>query len=274
MRKLLVAFDGTHFSTGAMNFIRLLNEHEPVTVAGLFLPQVVYANLWSYADASAGPVFIPLIEEDESNLVDKNVNRFIDYCVAHKISYKVHKDFYDFALPELRKESRFGDLLILGSESFYENMGAGRPNEYLKQALHEVECPVLLIPEHFEFPEKNILACDGSASSVFAIKLFSYLFPEFRQNKTIVVTLPPSEKKFADHEHRIRELVAAHFPDCGVLHLDLDPDKYFATWISEMKSSVLVTGSYSRSFMSELFRHSFAANVIRDSKVPVFIAHP
>lgn len=273
MRKLLVAFDGTHFSTGAMNFVRLLNEREPVVVAGLFLPQVVYANLWSYADARAGSAFIPLIEGDESDLVEKNINRFIEYCGQNNISYKIHKDFYDFALPELKRESRFGDLLILGSETFYEDLGTSRPNEYLREALHAVECPVLLIPEQFDFPEKNILACDASETSVYAIKLFSYLFPEFRKNKTIVVTLPPADKKFLDHEPYVRELVTAHFPDCTLLHLDVDPSKYFATWVSEMESAILVAGSYSRSFFSELLKHSFVANVIRDHKVPVFIAH-
>jgi hypothetical protein len=273
MRKLLIAFDGTHFSQGAMNFVRMLNEQEPVVATGIFLPQVVYANLWSYADASAGPLFVPLVEDNESKLIEKNVSRFTEYCLTNKIDYKVHKDFFDFALPELKKESRFGDLLILGSETFYENIGHDRPNEYLKEALHSVECPVMIVPEKFEVPNKNILACDGSAQSVFAIKLFSYLFPAFRANKTIVVTLPPAEKKFGSYEPYVRELVTSHYPDSTLLQLDVDPNKYFATWLLEMNSCVLVAGSYSRSFFSELFRHSFVANVIRDHKVPVFIAH-
>ena len=248
MRKLLIACDGTHFSEGVMGFTRLLNTHESVMATGLFMPQVVYANLWSYASASAGPEFIPLIEQDESDIVRTNIDRFSNYCIKHKIAHQVHKDFYDFALPELKRESRFGDLLLLGSESFYANLGTGQPNEYLTEALHTVECPVMVIPEQWSVPDRNILACDGSQASIFAIKLFSYLFPEFKNNKTLLITLPRT--------------------------LELDPRKYHATSMSEMKSSVLVEGSYSRSFLSELLRHSFVASVIRDHKVPVFIAHP
>ena len=274
MRKLLIAFDGTLFSEGVMGFTRLLNTHESVMATGLFMPQVVYANLWSYASASAGPEFIPLIEQDESDIVRTNIDRFSNYCIKHKIAHQVHKDFYDFALPELKRESRFGDLLLLGSESFYANLGTGQPNEYLTEALHTVECPVMVIPEQWSVPDRNILACDGSQASIFAIKLFSYLFPEFKNNKTLLITLPPADKKFGDQEPYIWELVNAHFLDCTLMTLEVDPGKYFATWMSEMKSSVLVAGSYSRSFLSELLRHSFVASVIRDHKVPVFIAHP
>ena len=192
----------------------------------------------------------------------------------HDAMHQVHKDFYDFALPELKRESRFGDLLLLGSESFYANLGTGQPNEYLTEALHTVECPVMVIPEQWSVPDRNILACDGSQASIFAIKLFSYLFPDCKNNKTLLITLPPADKKFGDQEPYIWEIVNAHFPDCTLMTLEVDPGKYFATWMSEMKSSVLVAGSYSRSFLSELLRHSFVASVIRDHKVPVFIAHP
>jgi hypothetical protein len=88
-----------------------------------------------------------------------------------------------------------------------------------------------------------------------------------------VVTLPPADKKFTEQEAYVRELVNAHFPDTTSLHLDVDPNKYFTNWISNMKSSVLVAGAYNRSFVSEMLRHSFVSNVIRDHKMPVFIAH-
>jgi hypothetical protein len=64
MKKIILAFDGTHFSEGAFEFARRLNELQPVLLTGVFLPQAEIANLWSYADGvgvGAAP-FIPLIE--------------------------------------------------------------------------------------------------------------------------------------------------------------------------------------------------------------------
>ena len=75
MKKIILVFDGTHFSEGAFEFARQLNEINPVLITGIFLPQAEIASLWSYADGVGGP-YIPLIESDETDLVQKNVQHF------------------------------------------------------------------------------------------------------------------------------------------------------------------------------------------------------
>ena len=59
MKKVLLAFDGLHFSKGAFEFARRLNELEPILLLGVFVPQVTIANLWSYAAPENAPLFIP-----------------------------------------------------------------------------------------------------------------------------------------------------------------------------------------------------------------------
>lgn len=272
MKKVVLAFDGTHFSDGAFEFARRLNEKQPLTVAGLFLPQVDYANLWSLASSSGGSVFIPLVEDETADIVKENIRRFENLCQENSIQYTVHKDFFDLALPELKKETRFADLLIMGSESFYSTMGTGQPNDYLKEALHSTECPVLVVPENFIFPESNIIAFDGGASSVYAIKQFAYIFPELCGARTLLVYARDNEEPFPE-EKSIRELVARHFPRLETLTLNINPKKYFVTWLSEHKSAILVSGAFGRSALSQMFRKSFVSDVIRDHKLPVFIAH-
>ena len=39
MKKILIAFDGTHFSDGAFEFARRVNELQPILLTGVFLPQ-------------------------------------------------------------------------------------------------------------------------------------------------------------------------------------------------------------------------------------------
>jgi hypothetical protein len=135
MKKVLLAFDSTHFSEGAFEFARRMNEMNSILLTGVFLPQVDYANLWSYSGGGiSGPLYVPLVEGADADAVAKSIERFELSCQKNDINYRVHKDFYDFALPELKKETRFADLLIIGSESFYENLGTGDPNDYLKDA--------------------------------------------------------------------------------------------------------------------------------------------
>lgn len=273
MRKVIIAFDGVEYSEGAVEFARRMNEQGRISVTGLFLPQLAFSNLWSYADAMSGTSFIPFIEDEEGDIMEKNITRFSEYCTKHGIQYSVNKALFEFALPELRKETRFADLVILGNESFYHNIGSESPNEYLKDALHAAECPVVVVPESYRYPEVNILAYDGSESSVFAIKQFMYIFPEFADNNTILITADTSAEKFSENKENVKDLASAHFSSLSYVNLDIDAKKYFATWLSEKKGAVLVCGAFSRSFISELFRHSFIEEVLREHKIPVFISH-
>jgi hypothetical protein len=272
MKKIILAFDGKHFSEGSFEFARRLNELQQILLTGVFLPQAELADFWGYARGVAGP-FFPLIESNETDLVEQNVDRFEKLCSMNSIEYRVHKDFFDFAMPELKRESRYADLLILGSEIFYENKGTNSPNDYLREALHNVECPVLLVPEGFDFPENIILTYDGSKDSIFAIKQFAYLFPELKSKPTLLVYANDDAEKGFPEKIEIEELAARHFSNLTLFKLDVNPTKYFSTWILEKKSAIVVSGSYGRSDFSQLFKKSFINDVIGDHRLPVFIAH-
>ncbi len=270
---MLLAFDGKHFSEGAFEFARSINELNPVLLTGVFLPQVNYANLWSYADGMNGPIFIPFVEGETEETMAANVERFGNLCKKNNIEYRVHKDFTDFALPGLKKESRFADLLIIGSESFYENLAPGEPNEYLKDAMHGMECPVIIVPEKYDFPKTNILSYDGSESSVYAIKQFAYLFPELITNKTLLVYAKKGIENDIPDIAYIEELAARHFPDLTITKLDINPKKHFNAWLNEMKTAIVVSGSFGRTGLAGLFHKSFISEIIKDHRIPVFITH-
>jgi len=274
MRKILLAFDGTHFSKGAFEFARRMNQHSPILLTGVFLPQINYANIWSYAGVAAmSPMFVPLIEDEDTVAIEKNIARFESLCEKNHIDYSIHKDFTDFAVPALMKETRFADLLIIGSESFYENLGVNEPNESVKDALHGAECSVLVVPEKFEFPESNILAYDGSADSVHAIKQFAYLFPELCKNNTLLVYAHEDRNKEFPDEAFIEELAVRHFPDLTLSKLQINPKQFFKKWVADRKGSLLISGAFNRSVFSVMFKKSFITDVIRHHSLPVFVAH-
>lgn len=274
MKKVIIAFDGEHFSEGAFRFACKMNELSPILLTGVFMPLIDYSALWSYSVTAAGPgMFMPMLEDDNAAMITKNINRFKVMCQSNNIEYRVHRDFSEFALPSLKKETRFADLMILGSESFYENIGIGDPNLFLKDAVHDAECPVLVVPEQFQFPEKNILSYDGSASSVYAIKQFAYLFPELTDKKTVLLYAKEEDDVAFPDEQNIEELCSRHFTDLTLFKLDVDPKKYFALWANEKQGSILVSGAYGRSSLSMMFKKSFVSDVIREHKLPVFIAN-
>lgn len=274
MKKVLLAFDGSHFSEGAFSFARQLHDKKKLLLTGAFLPQAEYSNLWSYSGGGmSGSVYIPLVEDEDAEDVRKNMERFEAECKRYGIEYRVHKNFLDFGISELKKETRFADLLVLGSESFYADSDSGGANEYLIHALEGVECPVIVVPEKFVFPKTNILAYDGSESSVFAIKQFAYLFPELTGNPTQLVYAKKDGKDYLPDEVYMGELAARHFRDLELFKFEGHPRDYFTKDNLESCDALLVCGSFGRKGLSSLFHKSFVNDIMKQRSVPIFIAH-
>jgi hypothetical protein len=274
MKKIILAFDGSNFSEGAFEFVRRLNEIQPILVTGVFVPQVALSNVSSYSPAAAfAGAYVPILDDEEGEVVEKNIARFESLCRKNGIRYRVHKEFIDFALPELKKESRFADVLLISGELFYKRFIELDHYDYLRDLLHVSECPVLVLPERYQFPVNNILAYDGSEEAVYALKQFAYLFPELAVNKTLLVyAQEKGEGGFPSRDY-IVELATQHYKDLTFYKLDVNPRKYFNTWIKNENGSLLISGSFGRSAFSQIFKKSFVADIIRDHKVPVFIAH-
>ena len=201
------------------------------------------------------------------------IAKFEKECQNNDIEYKVHKDYDDSSIATLIKESRFADLMLLGSETFYKDYGVNKVSEYLVETLKEIECPALVIPENYVFPKCNIIAYDGSKNSMFAIKQFAYLFPELTNNKTIVVYSKENEKHEIPEQILLEEYTVKHFKDLTIFKNNADPSSYFNSLFLERKNALLISGAYGRTGLGSLFHKSFVSELIQDHAVPVFICN-
>lgn len=86
IKKILLAFDGVHFSEGAFEFALRLNLQEPILLTGVFLPLYSYASLWSYSDTLKGIGAASVADEDKEDAVKGNIRRFEDLCERNGIS--------------------------------------------------------------------------------------------------------------------------------------------------------------------------------------------
>jgi hypothetical protein len=272
MNKIVLLSDKEQLSKGAFEFARMLNEQDPILLSGVFLPQEDYWNSLVYYSYGLGTVapYLPIPEIAENQTA---ISQFTTSCVRNGIEYRVHEKRFESIGAELRTETRFADMLVFSNQSFYQHLDRSVSEEYTDEALHLAECPVVITPEHFSRPENIILAYDGSASSVYAIKQFAQLMPALAGLKTLLVYVNPYDGTELPHRSYIEELAARHYPNLTFQKLDIDPSRYFDTWMSEQKNAMLVAGSQGRNGISELFRKSFIQEVISEHMLPVFTAH-
>ena len=273
MKKVIISLDGQHFPKGAFEFIKSINFENKILLAGVFLSPVDYSKLLAYTGME-GMVIMPewLIKNEEDVLVNKNISLFKEACIAEGIEFRIHKDTDLMAISSLIEETRFADVLLISSDLFYANVSKQQPNFYLEEVLKRAECPVMLIPENYDEPGQVVLAYDGNESSVFAIKQFAYLFPELAKKETVLLSIIQHEDEMPEYS-LVTELVSSHYPNLNVQSLHLKQKKDFATWLSDKPNSVVVMGAFARSALSQLFKKSFATDVIHDIKMPLFISH-
>jgi hypothetical protein len=274
MKKVLIVFDGEHFPSAILDFALQLNRKEQIMLVGIFLPSVDYAEVltYYYYGQAVAPMYLEEYEEDPV-AIKKNITRFEDFCEEHSIGYRIHQHIKRKIVEELSYETRFADLMILSSSDFYENLGATLQKEYLEDTLHKAECPIMLLPESYTPPASIILAYDGSESAMHAIKQFSYLMPHLKDAEVLLMYAGTGKDETPFH-NLIKEYAAAHFPHWDEYKLEAEPRKYFTTWIANKGPVLLVSGSFGRSGISELFKRNFLKDVIQEHQVPMFIAHP
>lgn len=275
MKKIIIALDGDHFPKGAFEFAKYINSKNEILLAGVFLSPVDYSKLMAYSGGMEGVVVMPewLLKNEDDEVVSRNIQLFEEACLADGMNYRVHKDNDLMALTSLVEETRFADLLLISSELFYKNVEAKQPNYYLEEILKRAECPVMLIPEKFTEPSQNMLTYDGGESSMFAIKQFAYLFPEFMDKETILVSVGENESETLPDYSMVTELLARHFNNLQLQNLKLNSNKLFVEWVAAQPESFIVMGAFSRSMFSQLFKKSFAKNIIQEVKMPLFISH-
>lgn len=251
---------------------RWLNDRSPILVTGIFLSPVDYREIIGYSGMGMGaPVFSLPLDSDE-NLTTETMGKFSEYCNQHGLEYTMHKDNDLFALSELIHETRFADCLIISSELFYENVEKDQPNDYLRKTLHESECPVMLVPENFEEPESLLLSYDGKASSVYAIKQFAYLFPECC-NMGALLFNSGEENVDLPEQDLIQEIAARHYQPLTMEKVKNGKGGDLQEWMADRTNAILIAGAYGRGEMSNFFKKSFITDVIREHRIPLFVAH-
>jgi hypothetical protein len=272
MNKILLTYDGRHFSESVFEWARFIHSHHPIMATAVFLPEIDYIELlYSYGGVMTGPTFETDSLPVGDTTLQSHIEKFIGLCKEHKIYHKVHTDFTKHVGAEVREESRFADLMVMCSETYYENMGADTQQDYINDTLRKANCPVLAVPGKFSAPRSVILAYDGSDQSVYAIKQFAYLFPWMLDAPAVLVNF--SDAKDVPEHNLIDELLNAHFSAAAIMHFAPTSQKEMENWMLANNSPILVTGAYGRSMLSEAIKKSFISQILIDHKLPVFVAH-
>jgi hypothetical protein len=272
MKQVLIVGAGHHSPKGPISFLHSMQGREPVHAKGLFFRPVDYVAI-ATATGAASTIPVLELEDNEKEVIAIHKTLFSRECEQYHIPYSLHDNDREWNKALLQKESRFADLILISGEFFYAEIDDKQPNQYLRDVLHSAECPVLLVPEDFTTIQHVFMAYDGSRDSLYALKQFCYLFPDLTDLPTEILYLNETTSDDIPDLASLKQFTRAKFDSMSFSRLHFNANDYLATWISEKKNALLVSGSFGRSPISYLGNRSFSEDVIREHQLPVFIAH-
>ena len=277
MKKFVVAFDGLRFSESAGDYAITLAKQSNAHLVGVFPDDFLRHSYKVYeliADDGNYETKRISLEEKDTETRNRALDKFETACQQAGLQYSIHRD-RGVAIQELLHESIYADLLILVNSETLTLYKEKTPSEFIRDLLTQVQCPVLLVPHKVRPIKKLVLLFDGEPSSVFAIKMFSYSLDSLKQEPTEVVSVKKTNQTLHVPDNKLmKEFMKRHFPNASYTVLKGDPDEEIVNYLKLQKNNPLVVlGAYQRGMLSRWFRPSMADLLMKELKLPLFIAH-
>jgi len=278
MKKIIAAFDGLKFSESTKSYAIHLAKQSGAHLVGVFLddPSHTSYSIYDLASEKGGLIGSTAKKWDKKDSKTKAiaVKNFELACQKEGLAYTIHHD-RSIPIRELLLESVYADLLVIDSRETFTANPEKVPTGLIRDLLPHVQCPVLVAPHLFKPINKLVLLYDGEPSSVLAIKMSSYILPSLKQYPTEVITVNDPKLSLHLPENRLmKEFMKRHFPRAVFTVLKGIAEPEIVDYLKKQKELPLVIlGAYRRGMVSRWFRPSMADILMKDLKLPLFIAH-
>lgn len=277
MKKIISAFDGYKFSESAKDYTIYLAKQTNAHVVGVFLDDVWYHS-YRLADVhfggNGGGSNLKQLDKQDQEKRDHAVHTFENDLQIAKLNYSIHRD-KESAFPDLLHETVYSDLLVISKDETFTRFEESVPTRFIAELLAETQCPVLLVPHTFRPVNKVVLLYNGKPSSVYAIKMFSYLLPSLKHLEVEVLTVNDEKQSLHLPDNKLmKEFMHRHFPQATFNVLKGDFKEEIVTYLKLQKENTLaVLGAYQRNMVSRLLKRSLADELMEKVNLPLFIAH-
>lgn len=280
MQKVVAVFDGLRFSESTLHYAIWIAKHQQAHLTGVFSNDLTYNsfNLYQLLKENADQAVIRQLEVKDEEKREAAAAKFEAGCQKAGIAYSVHKN-NNISLLSALEESIYADLLVVDVRETFTRDTSKPPTRFIRDLLTDVQCPVLIVPAQVLTPPvfsdvtNIVLLYDGEPSSVYAIKMYGYLFSSWQSLPTTVLSINP-EGNHLQNKHLIKDFVKRHFPDATYKVMEGEPEEEIVNYLlGQQEGAAIVLGAYRRSSVSRWFRKSMADVLMEALSLPLFIAH-
>jgi len=277
MKKIIAAFDGLKYSESTRDYSIYLAKQAKMHLVGIFLDDPTYTSYKIYellSDEGVSETKLKAFDIKDKASRTAAANSFEKTCQKEKLQFTIHHD-RKIAMQDLKHESIYADLLVINSHETFTHYTEKLPTPFIRDLLGDVLCPVLVVPSKYKPLQKVVLLYDGEPSSVHAIKMFSYILPQLKELETEVISVKPFSKSLHLPDNKLmKEFMKRHFPKAQYTVMKGFAEEEIVKYLKQTgENTFVVLGAYRRGAVSRWFRESMADTLMKEVRLPLFIAH-
>ncbi len=277
MNKVIAAFDGLRYSESTVEYaidVATLSESH---LTGIFLDDRTYTSYKIYElvlDHGVSEQKLKMLKEKDNQTRALSAEKFEVRCRKAGLTFNIHHD-KNIALQDLLHETVYSDLLVINHSESFTHYEEEYPTRFIRDLLSNSQSPVYLVPKIYKKIEKLVFLFDGTNTSVYAIKMFNYLFPQFNKNLVELICIKNMDSTLHIPDYQLlKEFLKRHYVNIKFTVLKGIPELEIVNHLKFEENNILVVlGAYRRTMLSRWFKSSMADALIKELKLPLFIAH-
>lgn len=269
MKKILVLINDYKIPATALNLaIKLAVENDAI-LFGIFVQSLKYSD-----DSYLFPSDFKLTsnnstastsEEEHLLFLNASIKLFADNCDAANVSFKT-RSISTNHLDTLIDYSAFADLVVCDADT--------PPIQYSTSTfLADTHCPALMVNKSYTQTDTLVFTFDDKISSIYTIKLFTYLFNFYKSLPVHFVSVLPTNVIGLEYEDLIKEWLHIHYSNAKIEIIKGDIKNELTNYINKLSHPLIVMGAFGRSSLSRYFKESLANYIMTQTDAPIFIAH-
>jgi nucleotide-binding universal stress UspA family protein len=274
IRTLLVGLDGSTDSDAALELgIRWARRLDALLVG---MAVVDEPGIHGSEEVWLGEVYFRRINEGLTSELRHKLQRVLERaalrCAEAGVAFKELEGTGDPQERILTEAQRY-DLILMGQHTHFRFGWQDHADDTLRRVLAASPRPVVAVPQKLVDGENILIAYDGSLQAARALQIFQAT--GLAHERTVdVLSIAPTHALAVRPAERAVEFLRFHQIRAQSL-----PREGSATaqaileTAAERKAGLIVMGAYGQPTLREMFLGSVTRSVLKDSAVPVFLAH-
>lgn len=208
MLKISMLLNAAHPAEMDLSFPAFLAEEEATVMNAVFFEEDSESGQQQSLRAGSG-----FLRRGDDCMAEEEFRGFREACLQKKFSCHIHRR-KGMPLVEMITVSRLSDVVMVDPATSFRQKD-WPANDLAENFLKRTECPVIFAPSSFSGLHKIVFICDGTASSIAAIKQLVYLFPCFTDHLLEVIYSSAYVNNLA-YKKEVAEWLNDHFSQVSI----------------------------------------------------------